>query len=81
MQDLLERMNLLRRYVESPSDWKTGGISIDYQETKRIMELWRTESMDYLLKHWKILGGYHRYLIFEIATMVVYPHWFCGVAA
>lgn len=80
MQDLLERMNLLERYVENPSEWETEITPIDYRETEKIIHFWRTESMDYLINALGKWGGYYKYLIISIAPLNADLQHICGVA-
>ena len=48
MKDLLDRLNLLCRYVDAPETASLILAPIDYTDVIQIVDTWRKESMDYL---------------------------------
>lgn len=76
MKDLLDRLNLLCRYVDTPETAHLILSPIDYVGITQIIDAWREESMDYLrkaLEPKEIGGGYFEALITVIASAEIEP--------
>lgn len=76
MKDLLDRLNLLCRYVDTPETAHLILSPIDYVGITQIIDAWREESMDYLCKALEpkeIRGGYSTALIIVIASAEIEP--------